>query len=653
WNPVAGATRYSLRITRTPETTGTVVHNGSSTTTTYSTNLTSTGTYYWWIQTVNGSLISDWSEPVQFVVTPLSAPALVSPENGYLSTNRAMTFDWEPVAGASYYTIQISPNSNFSPYPTEINTNLNTSYTTTLSNGIVGYWRVRAYSGTYLGGTFSEVRQLTIPALQIPTLVAPPNLAVQYDNDVVFSWSSVQYATEYDLQISNNSIFTSILHETTLADTSYTYSLTNGNGYYWRVRAKDQYGNVTGWSSHRMVTINPLPAPTLIAPINESGTDEAWVTFSWDSVPEATNYQIQIATDSAFVTIIDDHTGTALTYLDSFINANTYYWRVRARINTLNGEWSLMRQFDTHPLPAPILGLPVDTFATDNSTIAFSWDVVTDATSYHIQIATDSGFNTIVADETVATNSHTQFVAGLGTYYWRVQAKNNQLNGVWSVTHELTITPPLPDAPNPIAPMDGLITTTITHEFSWDVVTDISSYQLQISTDNTFTTTTYDLSLVTNLHSQNFSAVGTYYWRVRAKNGNLDSDWSAVRQLIINRLPAPMLLSPENLYTTTAIDVLFVWDAVQNATDYQIQVGYNTNFIGNIRDVTLTNTQVSLYLNKAPLYWRVRAIHNGMAGDWSEVRQLTLLHYDAPVLISPTTGATATQYVNLSWEPVE
>jgi hypothetical protein len=83
-----------------------------------------------------------------------------------------------------------------------------------------------------------------------PTLVAPLNGATGLDIPVTFSWTSILGAFRYQIQISTDSLFsTLIVNDSTLTKTQYIASTLKPNTtYYWRVRAMDSL--YTGpWSS--------------------------------------------------------------------------------------------------------------------------------------------------------------------------------------------------------------------------------------------------------------------------------------------------------------------------------------------------------------------------------------------------------------------
>lgn len=95
------------------------------------------------------------------------------------------------------------------------------------------------------------------------------------------------------------------------------------------------------------------------------------------------------------------------------------------------------------PIPAaPTLTAPADASIGTDTTPEFTWNAVTGATLYHIQISTVSNFtSTVVDDATLATNSYTPSALTVGTlYYWRVAGINaNGTQGAWSSTRTFTL----------------------------------------------------------------------------------------------------------------------------------------------------------------------------------------------------------------------
>lgn len=88
---------------------------------------------------------------------------------------------------------------------------------------------------------------------------------------------------------------------------------------------------------------------TLTAPANNATATGLSPTFNWTAVASATGYEVQVASDAAFGTIVAS--GTVST--NSFVPASTlnptttYFWRVRALNACGNGIYSSTFQFTT------------------------------------------------------------------------------------------------------------------------------------------------------------------------------------------------------------------------------------------------------------------------------------------------------------------
>lgn len=67
------------------------------------------------------------------------------------------------------------------------------------------------------------------------------------------------------------------------------------------------------------------------------------------------------------------------------------------------------------------------------SNVVLNWTASTGATSYDVQVSTDSSFATIFSSGTVTTNSYAlPQLSNAATYYWRVLPKNEGCQGVYS-----------------------------------------------------------------------------------------------------------------------------------------------------------------------------------------------------------------------------
>jgi hypothetical protein len=134
-----------------------------------------------------------------------------------------------------------------------------------------------------------------------------------------------------------------------------------------------------------------------------------------------------------------------------------------------------------------------------------------------------------------------------------------------------------------------------------------------------------------------------YYWRVRsfATTGEY-SLWTSYRAVLIKYVP-PVLLGPANLAIVTSLKPTFEWNAVPDATGYQIQISTSNSFGTLVVDANAalpTFTPGTDLASGTTYYWRVRALGSFGPGDWSQARKFTTdKSPSAPSLIAPANTA--------------
>ncbi len=103
--------------------------------------------YFWRVRAVNTAGPSAWSETWTFVVAPLTpaAATLVSPPNGADKQEYTVSLEWNDVAGAETYQVQVSEKNDF--VSTEVDKAglpVTTYPVSGLKEKTIYYWRVRA-----------------------------------------------------------------------------------------------------------------------------------------------------------------------------------------------------------------------------------------------------------------------------------------------------------------------------------------------------------------------------------------------------------------------------------------------------------------------------------------------------------------------------
>jgi len=192
---------------------------------------------------VNGEVFSISKTAINF-----PAPSLREPRQNFLTNISTPSFSWDKVRGASAYEIMIASDSDFTQIAS-IQVVNGLSYTSNIMlNDNIYYWRIRAYNSGFQPGKFSKTYKFTIdttPPLA-PNLLSPPNNTTTFKTN--FSWEKISSATRYQIEIDNNSDFSSPEWSSILSDTTYHPSNMRRGLYYWHVRAKDMAGNWGVWS---------------------------------------------------------------------------------------------------------------------------------------------------------------------------------------------------------------------------------------------------------------------------------------------------------------------------------------------------------------------------------------------------------------------
>ncbi|MEW5677522.1 reprolysin-like metallopeptidase [Flavobacterium enshiense] len=158
------------------------------------------------------------------------------------------------------------------------------------------------------------------------------------------------------------------------------------------------YGGFSGTTTFNVTGI-PAGATATFAPTSISSNGNVTLTISNTNAAPVALYSMTVTATSGAIT------KTAPLYLD-LVNSN----------------------FGTQNLTSP-----ANAATAQSTTTVLTWAVNAAATQYDVQVATDAGFSTLIANTTVATNSYA--VSGLSegtTYYWRVRPKNTGCSGTFS-----------------------------------------------------------------------------------------------------------------------------------------------------------------------------------------------------------------------------
>ncbi len=342
WSNVTTADSYHVQVSKD---TGFVdtspLDSTLATETVLVSNLSDSILYFWRVQSKNIAGPGPYTSPQTFTTIRAkpSYPDLTAPPDNASKVRLPVTLRWSKITGADSYHVQLSTDSKFVTANSVDSTLAGTSILVQgLSDSVRYYWHVRSENISGVSRYAAARNFVTIRALPpSPSLVFPANGEANLRIPVRLEWTRVVTADSFQVQVSKYSDFHGTqAFDTTVASadtTVWASTLSDSTRYYWRVFAWNEAGpSLNPFVSDFTTIVSPALAPHLVFPLDSSIDQPASIKFTWDSVPGALSYRIQISSDVGFVKLfLDDTTTLPSKTLSGFSLDSTYYWRVSTR----------------------------------------------------------------------------------------------------------------------------------------------------------------------------------------------------------------------------------------------------------------------------------------------------------------------------------
>lgn len=386
------------------------------------------------------------------------------------------------------------------------------------------------------------------------TLIAPPAapaniIATATSNTITLSWSAVATAESYEVEADG-------IIKSAGTSTTYTHTgLNPGTPHTYRIRGKNA-GGAGSWSTIVEKSTRPsapdIPLNLTAIPLSTS------VTVTWNNVPGATGYDIEV--DGVLV-----NNGPNTNYKHTSLTPGTSHtYRVRSVNAGDKSGWSNTVTATTL-VESTHVPSNVSTEASKDK-ITVSWNAVDGATGYEIEadgVKIDNGTRT----------SYTHINLEPGTdHRYRVRAKRSGTISDWSVMVTATTLTGEFGVPANLKAYAEDTSVSLT----WDAVTDAIAYDIEIDGE------TISNGTDTFFIHEGLEPDTTHIYRVRAISETETSDWSEPLTVTTFKLPAPGNI--RTFASETSIEA--VWDSVYGAVYYDME--FNGTIIPDIWDTSYT-----------------------------------------------------------------
>jgi len=623
WNPSAGAVTYNLDVSLNSSFSSFVgtYHNLSVAGITQTvTGLSPTTPYYYRVSAVNVGGTSSPSNTINpTTATPL--PSAPTANAATVITTTGLTANWSaPVTGpVSGYYLDLALDNGFTSFlagynPLPLAGTITSQALTSLPSGTALYYRVRAWNATGTGpnsGTITATTLTPIPA-------APSAGAATLVSTTGFTanWTAPSGTVSgYYLDVSLNSGFTSFVgsySSMAVAGTSQAVTgLSIGTTYYYRVRAWNVGGTGVSSSTITTLTLTPIPATPVATAATALAVGSFTANWTASTTGPVTGYYLDVATDSAFTSLVSGYSalsvGNVVTKsVSGLASGMPYYYRVSAyNVGGVSPVSNVITATTT-------LTAPVASAATAVTAGGFTanWNPSAGAYGYYLDVATDSGFVSMLAGYSNLDVGNVATKAVVGSpgvpYYYRVRAYTPSVTTVSSNTISVTTVPAAVVA-------NAATSFTLTgFTANWTAPSGtVTGYYLDVSTDNAFGSfvSGYNNLQITSGTSKavtGLSNLTTYYYRVRAYNGS----GTGANSNTVTAITVPVAPVATAATSFTSVGFTVNWNPVPGASGYFLDVGTSSGgaqLISNANAGSATTAIISSASPGTTYYYQVRA----------------------------------------------
>jgi len=409
-----------------------------------------------------------------------------------------------------------------------------------------------------------------VQAQTLATVIAPANGATNVDPGAPISWNAVSSAQAYYVYVGTavgqSNVYNSGSISTTI--TSITPTRLQVNTFYYLRLWTEINGS---WGSHYVDTTFTTGYGTahLSNPLNGATNTDPFAPFTWNSLPIATSYTLNIGSSPGAADVFNSGPITAISITVPSLQINTkYYATLYTQFSS--GTQSSASSFTTGTGLAHMI-TPANGATNVVPGSTFTWNGVSNAQAYYLYIGTSVGAQNVYGSGAISTTSVTPSNLALNTlYYARMWTEKSnvwyQVDTTFTTGTGGTIT-----AAQLTSPANGATNVDPSAPFTWTTVANAQSYTVWVGT-SAGTSNVYNSGplTVTSQTVPGLQSNTKYYARLftQSSGGTAYSDSSFTTGLALAHLTYP----GDN---ATNVDPFqpFTWNGVSGASGYYLYVG--------------------------------------------------------------------------------
>jgi hypothetical protein len=484
-----------------------------------------------------------------------------------------------------------------------------------------------------------DKREVKVLTLNLRPTSPPPNgyfITTSNSKTIDFSWKPVRGQSDVNLEIASDNQFNNIITQKSVSRNATALTLQRGI-YYWRLRAINREREVEYSEVRRLSIIRDMPA-VLISP--QDGMKYTYwavpplIKFKWSESDIASSYVLIISKDQVMKNIIKRVQTPNNNIAIDVLEQGTYFWRVdtitglREASNLKSTVHKLTIDVKKEIEPPKLLYPPDNNHISrkilENHHITFTWEKNPEMDSFHLSIARDRDFKSILFTSESRVN-FLQFkeILPIGEYHWRVTGKlkggemtNPSLARNLVIMESQPLQLIMPEDNAIIEPSGSEMRSSV--KFAWARTDVQGKFHLEISRNENFTSI-YKKHDGDN-HSANIDDIesGSYFWRVSL----LGDDGSPIMRssprmlLIQEKLLIPDVISPRSGSVVNMRDrnsFALRWRKTRGATLYQIglhRMKRGRTYSILQKTISETNYKVDTLsrLDEGTFFWTLQAL---------------------------------------------